>query len=429
MATYDIIVRNGYLHDRKSTQDIGIANGEITTVSDSIDKSTDQEINAAGNIVFPGFIDSHIHLDKVFSARGDRLPKYNDSGLNLEQIIADGRKYQHSVSKRTLEENAVELGKKAIANGILYLRTHINVNSELDVKVLESIVAAKERLSEYIDIQIVVLPSKGILQDEDGPEVVKTALEHGGDLLGGMDPASTNGDIERTLDLWFDIADEYDVDIDCHIHDPGTLGMYVLNRLAERTIEAGYEGRVTASHAFALADSAKYGSRNTQNPGFTENELKSYHGSELSAAIPLYKEAGLKFVTCHPSTRPRMPIPALFSEDIPISWGSDNISDWVVRHSHPDPLHGMLANAIKLDYNFYTYATNHGLELLWQMATTEGANVFGIDDYQIAEEHPATLAIADAQSPQWAILDRSNITHVIKDGDVAISGGDFITDV
>ena len=53
------------------------------------------------------------------------------------------------------------------------------------------------------------------------------------------------------LDTIFGIADRYGVEVDIHLHEPGTLGAFAVELIAERTRALSLQGRaVTISHVF-----------------------------------------------------------------------------------------------------------------------------------------------------------------------------------
>ena len=67
MATqFDLIVRNGTVIDGTGTgptqADVAIKDGLIAAVG-TIDGGADREIDAAGKLVTPGFVDIHTHYD------------------------------------------------------------------------------------------------------------------------------------------------------------------------------------------------------------------------------------------------------------------------------------------------------------------------------------------------------------------------------
>lgn len=255
--TIQLLIENGYHARRDGVIDIAIdSDGTISEIGESLDSEGTRVIDANGKLVGPGIVDAHIHMDQAFSAEGERIPKYNEFGIDRDDITTRALEYYEQHSWDHIEEEAVRLGKRAAANGTLYMRTHVNIMSEIGLDCLEAMLRAKDRLEGVIELQFVLLTTNGILLDDDAEDLVRDGLEMGGDLVGGTDPASMNNNVEGTLDTWLDIATTYDVEIDAHIHDPSTLGMYVLGRMAEKTIEYDHQGKVTASHAYGLAGTA-----------------------------------------------------------------------------------------------------------------------------------------------------------------------------
>ena len=66
MADFDIIIRGGTIHDGSGAQpfvaDVAVKDGIIARVG-QVSGSADQEIDAAGMLVTPGFVDVHTHYD------------------------------------------------------------------------------------------------------------------------------------------------------------------------------------------------------------------------------------------------------------------------------------------------------------------------------------------------------------------------------
>ncbi|WP_336759739.1 hypothetical protein [Paenibacillus sp. USHLN196] len=70
--------------------------------------------------------------------------------------------------------------------------------------------------------------------------IVTEALALGADLVGGVDPAGLDGDMERSLQMMFDIATAADKGIDLHLHDGGEPGLATLRRFAELTMSPDF---------------------------------------------------------------------------------------------------------------------------------------------------------------------------------------------
>lgn len=71
---FDVIIRNGTIYDGSTKDpyiaDIGIKNKKITAIGNLSNETAFKNINAAGLIVAPGFIDVHTHCDLVFIQAG-----------------------------------------------------------------------------------------------------------------------------------------------------------------------------------------------------------------------------------------------------------------------------------------------------------------------------------------------------------------------
>lgn len=413
MPTHDLVVRNAYEYGRDAVVDVAVDGSTIAAVEPELPGRGETEIDADGNLISPGFVDAHVHLDQALTATGERFPKHNDDPFEKDRCIGLSADYFASATVEEIEANALAAAELAVASGTLHVRTHAYVDEATGTKSIEALLSARDRLEGLLDLQIVAFPQRGFVGDPASFEHAREGLRMGADLVGGIDPASVNGDVERSIDAWFDLATEFDVDVDAHLHDPGSLGMYTLDRLAAKTVEHGYEGRVTASHCFALADAARAG------------ENARFAAGDLDRAIERFARARLQFVTCYPSTHPGMPICRFQEEGLAMAHGTDEVRDLWVAHGNADSLQGALIESLKLDTS-YSYARNAGLDSLWRLITTEGASVLGLDDYGIEVGHPADFLVHESRSPQWAILTQSSLSHVVKGGRVVARHGSIV---
>src|SRR5436309_14858593 len=62
----DMLIRNARLRGREGTWDIGISAGCIAAVAAHLPDGATTEVDAAGNLVLPTYVNGHIHLDKCF---------------------------------------------------------------------------------------------------------------------------------------------------------------------------------------------------------------------------------------------------------------------------------------------------------------------------------------------------------------------------
>ena len=136
--------------------------------------------------------------------------------------------------------------------------------------------------------------------------LVKDAMRMGAHLVGGVDPATVDGNIEKSLNTIMDIAVEFDSDIDIHLHDADQLGTFTMKRLAALTEEAGWQGRVTISHALGLGD-------------VSVEEAEEM--AERLAAL------GIDITSTVPISRHVIPVPLLNRKGVKVSLGNDSITD------------------------------------------------------------------------------------------------------
>lgn len=426
----ELLIQDTRLRGQSETLDIAIDDGKITQIAPEIPKTAEKTINAAGGLTSPGFVDCHKHPAKAYAARGGVQPEGLDEPFSQRDIHALHRDYAANTTVEELTKNIVENIELAVRNGSTKVRTHVKVGhgdyAENEMKGLLAFLDSLADTEDIVDHQLVIglhisAEHKSIVQPAARDvlcESLEIALEHEGImrenlLLGGHDPATREHEFDRPFEVWFDIASEYDLDVDFHIQDPGQLGKLTLERLAAKAIKHDYQNRVTASHAYCLS------------------HIPSWQVDDL---IPVLNEAGIKVVTCFGSTQTNMPLRELFEHDVPVGHGTDNDADYVFPYEISDPVLAALIIANKLqgdknlaeDYRWYD--TNHGMDQLWGMITNGSAQIWGDEsNYGIEKGNPADLVIFDEPSPQWAIHKQATKRYVIKNGDIVARNGSLVT--
>jgi cytosine/adenosine deaminase-related metal-dependent hydrolase len=418
-SEYELIVRNASLDGSNEFVDIGIADETIEKISEKIDSQGEEEVDCRGSFVSPGFVDCHMHIDRAYAACGERVPKRNDERMTVDRFDSSFEEYYSETTPEKIEQKAVRNLKTAVASGTTHIRSHISIDHPTETENMRASIRAVERASDIVDVQLVPMASNGINQTPGSEDLLEEAIKMGIEseavddvLVGGADPANRNRDVESTLESWFNIAKTYDIGIDLHIQDGGTLGNYTLEKLLEHVDKHGYDGRVTASHSFALA----------HLPDWMLDDL-----IESSLA------KDLKYVTCYSSTRSSMPIKELIERGVTLGHGTDNDQDFVIVHGGSDILQAALIEVFKLhgdrdlDEVYREYETNQGLELVWDMVTNQGADVLDIQDsYGIEEGSPADLVVFDEPSPQWSIIRQASRSYVIKGGNIVARDGEVV---
>src|SRR3954468_16485140 len=120
---FDLILRNARIAGRgAATFDVGIAAGKIVEISERITvDSPDEDIG--GRLVTPGFVDTHIHLDK--SCILDRCKSEHGT---LQEAIAQVAAAKHAFTEDDVYERGRRTLEKAIVQGTTHMRTHVEVD-------------------------------------------------------------------------------------------------------------------------------------------------------------------------------------------------------------------------------------------------------------------------------------------------------------
>ena len=61
----DILLKQVRLNDDEELMDVGITDGKIIAIEKEINEPATKIIEANGKVLVPGFVESHIHLDKA----------------------------------------------------------------------------------------------------------------------------------------------------------------------------------------------------------------------------------------------------------------------------------------------------------------------------------------------------------------------------
>ncbi|MFF1990464.1 amidohydrolase family protein [Bacillus mycoides] len=273
-------------------------------------------------LVLPAFEEMHIHIDKTYYSGPWKacMPAENIfTRFNEEKTILP----KQLATAQDRAENMLEL---LLRNGATNIRTHCNVDPVIGLRNLEATLAALGTYKDRLSGRIVAFPQHGLLRS-NSMQLVKDAMRMGAQLVGGVDPATVDNDIEKSLHTIMDIAVEFNADVDIHLHDANNLGTFTMKRLASLTEEAGWQGRVTISHALGLG-------------GVTDKEAEEV--AERLAALKI------DITSTVPIGKQVIPIPLLDKKGVKVSLGNDSITD----HWSPFGTGDMLQKANRLAERF-----------------------------------------------------------------------------
>ncbi|MBE2201208.1 MAG: amidohydrolase family protein [Anaerolinea sp.] len=397
----DLVIRNGR-SDHGQPIEVGIETGVITAVSSpNTLPSAAQEIDARGGMISPAFIESHFHLENALLWDG----LINQSGT-LEEAIEIYAKVKHDLTVEDIVARAGIVVKTAVANGTLWLRSHVDIDHIARLSILRGVAAARDVYRDLIDIQLVAFPQLGLAQNPEAVEMMWQAMENGCDLVGGMPHGEkTMDDAAKHIDIAFEIALKHDVDIDMHIDETDDPYWHSLELLADKTIETGWQGRVTAGHCCAMS---------------------AWDDAMAARIIDKVKAADIHIITNapinsmlegrhsgYPKPRGIARVKELLEAGVNMVCGQDDLQNMFYPFGKMDPLEVALITA-----HLAHLGAPHEIEAAFNMPRSHAARMWGLDNYGVFVGAAANLVILDAQTAVQALRQQPANRTVIRNGRV-----------
>jgi len=244
----DLTIHHARLENAEQVINVGIAGGKIVALQEDELPAGQVAIEANGAIVSPAFVDPHFHLENALLSDA-----VNRSGTLREAInIYAGIK--RDMSRENIVARATRALRMAVANGTLWMRNNVDIDQIAKVRLLEAICEACDKFAGVIDVQVIAFPQLGLARNPEAVDLMWQAMTRGATVVGGMPHGERDmDDAARHIEIAFEIAKAHDADIDIHIDETDDPYWHTLELLADKTIEAGYQGRVTAGHCCAMA--------------------------------------------------------------------------------------------------------------------------------------------------------------------------------
>lgn len=407
-SQYGLILRNARLAGPGSESpracDIVIADGAIAQIADRLHASADQEIDCAGRLVSPPLVESHIHLDSVFTDDGTtRGPASNRSGTLFEgiRLWAD---WKQSITHADVVDRATRAVKQLCTLGVTHIRTHADV-SEPTLKLLDALLEVRQNVRSFATVQVVAFPQDGIFALPRGRELLEEAAKRGVDAIGAIPHAELcREDGVKSVHVACDLANQHDKLIDLHcdeVDDPQSRFLEVMNA---RAIADGNGPRVTASHTTAFG---------------------SYDNGYAVKLLGRLRQGGINFVAnplinihlqgradTYPKRRGITRVPELLDAGLNVSLGHDCIQDpWYALGT------GNMLDVAHMAAHVCHLMTLPQVNACFDMVCWGGATTLNLRDrFEIQPGAPANLVVHAATSKFDAIRLRHPPSQVIHAG-------------
>lgn len=391
----DLVLLQNVRPNAEPATDILIERGRIAKIAPSISDVSDDVIrlDGGGDIALSGLIEAHTHMDKTLYGLAwqphSAGPSIRDKVDNERHIV---KKLNIDSAERSATQTRLEISK-----GSTHIRTHVDVNAERGLGYLEGVLATQAAFKDSVTIQIVAFPQQGILASPGTERFLNDAAKLGIDCIGGIDPSIIERDPVKHLDIIFSIAEKRGLGLDIHLHEPGDLGAFSVELIAERTKAMGLRGKVMISHAFCLG-------------GIDE--------AHLDRLIDMLLENEISIMTHAPGQSVYPPILKLAAAGITLCTGSDGIRDSWGPYGNGD----MLERVMWLGYRS-NFRRDEELDVALSMATTGAAKALGLENYGLDIGCDADITLVKGETISQAIMDRAARRLVLKRGKVIAADG------
>ncbi len=377
---FDLIIRNARRFDADQQAplvDIGIRDGRYVAIVPNLGGAAREQVDVEGGVLSPGFVETHIHLDKTCildrcAGATERVPH-----RAMERVSAA----KHTFSVEDVQARARRTLEKCILHGTMLMRTHVEVDPKVALHGFEGVKSLIDAYRWAVDVEICVMPQEGLLNNPGTEELMIRALESGARVIGAApnydsDPA---GQIRRI----FEIARVFDVDIDMHLDSGHTAERLDTLLVCELTEKYGWQGRVAIGHVTKLASMP----------------LPDLHGiahrmAQAGVALTVLPSTDLFLMGRDQTFNVRRGVVdanRLIGEGVNCSLSSNNILNPFTPFGDGQPIRqgNLYANIVQR-------AERDELAQVWSMFTTRSATLMRRRDYGIAVGNPADFVVVDA---------------------------------
>ncbi len=392
----DLILRNTRVSDGDGTLvDIGIEKGRIAAIQPSL-AAEGEELDVAGRLASPGFIETHIHLDK--SCILDRCKAERG---DLDEAIQEVAKAKKEFTPEDVYERAKRTLEKCISNGTTHMRTQLEVDPTVALRGLEGVLPLIDEYRWAIDIEVCIFPQEGLLNNPGTDELMVEALRKGGRVVGAA--PYTDSDPHGQIDRIFEMAREFDIDIDMHLDfgpDPDDLDLLYVCDLTDKY---KYGGRVAIGHVTKLSAAP---------PERFEQAAKRMR--DAGVALTVLPSTDLYLMGRHMDHSVMRGVTSthkLIHQGVNCSLSTNNVLNPFTPFGDCS-----LIRMANLYANICQVGARSDVVECFNMVTTRSAALMNLEDYGLAVGKSADLVVLDCESPEAAVAELPAVLYAFKRG-------------
>jgi cytosine/creatinine deaminase len=394
----DLIIRNARVAGRfdGAPADIGIDKGKIAAIEPKL-AAEGETLDVGGRLVSPGFVETHIHLDKSRIVERCDEPTHRHAHNARERVMA----VKHTFTAEDTHDRAARTLEKCIMHGTTHMRTHLEIDPIVGLRSYEGVATLIDEYKWAIDLEICVFPQDGLTNNPGTDELMVEALKRGARLVG----AAPQYDTDRAAQIRrvFEMAREFDVDIDMHLDSGSSYEQLDLDLVCELTGKYKYGGRVAIGHVTKMS---------VMPPKLFAEKARQLADAGVAVTVLTATDLYLQGRDQEHSIR-RGVVHAheLVKHGVNCSLASNNILNPFTPLGDGSPIRMA---------SMYATVTQVGREAdmaeCLNLYTHRPAKILRRDDYGIAVGNPADMVVLDATSQARAIAEIAQPLYAFKRG-------------
>lgn len=391
---FDLIFRNALLRSSATPVDLGVRGGRFAAIGPSLACAA-AEIDLEGRLALPGFVDTHIYLVKacLLGRCG------HDHGSVSEAIRAvAGMKTDFTIED--VYARGARVVERAITFGTTRMRTHVEIDPRIGLRGFEAVRALKRDYAWAIDLSLCVFPQEGLTNDPGAEDLLVRALRDGAESIGGCPYMDTDPDAH--LARIFDLAQEFDVDVDLHLDFDLDPSWWHLDEVCRQTERRNYQGRVAIGHA---------------------TKLSALPPDRMKAATAVLAKSGIAVTVLPATDLYLMGRDASHNAPRGLTLAHKLVGDGVLcsvaTNNVLNPFTPFGDASLLRMANFYAnvaHASVSDFDTCLDLVTSLPARLMNLDDYGIKVGNPADLIVLDTKDSRFAIAELPDVMMGFKSG-------------
>jgi cytosine deaminase len=390
----DLVIRDARVLGDPAV-DIGVQAGRIVAIETNLAADA-PSYDAGGRLACAGLVETHIHLDKTRII--DRCPPEDGRNANAVPRVAA---VKATFTEEDVYRRASITLENCIKHGTTRMRTHVELDGGVEMRSFDALERLRHDYAWAIDIELCVFPQEGLTNNKRSDELLVTALRRGARVIG----AAPNYDPDKRGQILriFELAREYDADIDMHLDSGNSPADMDIHLVCELTKRYGLGGRVAVGHG------CKYSMLPPADLRALAAEL-----ADAGVAVTVLPATDLYMMgrdQDHSVQRGVADANMLVEHGVNCSISSNNILNPFTPMGD-----GNLIRMANLQANVCQIGEPHRLRDCFHMLTDRSARIMNLKDYGIGVGNPADVVIFDAATPEEAVAEVKAPLAVYKRG-------------